>query len=225
MLLIGHSDNAANVDIALERLPIRLDRIAFWDQIELAAQDTAGLDHWVVDGRAFKSGRAIVFASFPTFACVTNDTERSTSFMHSEWQATLTSMLWARRECVLNGHWLVGRLWLQRNRYLFLNQLSSLGWTTKLVSTNFGYKFWALLHNYKIATYPIRGVEPDCSPNVRIVVNQTHLFMSKNKIDALILEFGVNEEGVCLIGTFLWPPHDADVRLVVDFFLVKEEYN
>jgi hypothetical protein len=52
-------------------------------------------------------------------------------------------------------------------------------------------------------------------------MHRTQMFMNKNKIDALILEIGVNEEAVHLIGSFLWPPHDADVHLVIDFLLVK----
>jgi hypothetical protein len=118
----------------------------FWEQINSVIQDSDGQELWVVDDHFLGLHQHILFSSFPAFIGLQNTPDRHTLFLHSEWQATLTSMLWSRRDQVLNGHWLVGRVWLQRNKHIFLPHLWKLGWPLndaqiKRMLTNFGHYF------------------------------------------------------------------------------------
>ena len=75
----------------------------------------------------------------------------------------------------------------------------------------------ALFANWLVKTYPVNGLDLTCCENSNSLVSSTHLFLRAKKIDALILEFRVDEQSIALVGTYLWPPFNSELQLVKDF--------
>jgi hypothetical protein len=221
MILISRPEVSAVFETAMERLSIRFRRLLFWEQINLVVQGTDGQEVWVIDDLPLDRSHKILFAAFPIFAEPATEAHVHSHFLHAEWQSTLTTMLWDRRAFVLNGYWLVGRLWLQRNRHFFLSQLWALGWSPSRNSANVNTStIWVLLNDWSTTTYPVGGVHIG-SMTSDALLSATHYFLKENRIDALILELRIDADNIALVGTYLWPPFSAELRLVTDFLAAR----
>lgn len=174
------------------------------------------MDAWVLDGRRLEDLGMVLFLDFPHFLEPMSGDTQEVDFAQAEWQATLTSMLWRSPERVLNGRWLIGNPWLQRNKNLFLSQLWQLGWPCSNFSPNQSEQriAWGMISKFGFETAPVSPLWLGGELSSASLITTTQVFLHHALLDTLFLKFSITTEAVSLEGTYLLPPDTVSLALL-----------